>query len=83
MLLHIRISLPHGFPPLLFLLLSTQLYFLASHHPQIPAFLSRNYSLLLELLVSPHQHQSIMDEVLLDVPIQGSVGGERRSVVDL
>ena len=83
MLLHILISLPHGFLPLLLLLLSTQFYLLASHHPQIPALLPGHDGLLLKLLIGAHEHQRIVDEVLFDVPVQGCVGGEGRSVVYL
>lgn len=79
----VGVSLLDCFLALFLLLLSSKLVLFSSHHTEISAFLPRPNSRLLELFVDSHKDEGIMDETLLDVPIEGGIGGEGGSVVDL
>lgn len=80
---YILIPLPHALRPLLLLLLSCILILLPSHHPHISKLFPHPHCTLLELLVHAHQHQGVVDEAAFDVPIEGSIGREGGSVVNL
>ena len=69
-------------PPFLFLF-ESQFIFLASHHPHIPTFLPDTYCAFFELFGDTHENHSVVNETGLDVPVERSVSGKGRRVVNL